>query len=226
MSIKSWNIVLFLALLAVLAGGAYVLYQNHETQLAKVAAEQARIAEEDAAKIAEAEDLAQGFEDALNGFLQDLGMQADEYKKRRKVLHGLIRPENLRSAEYVEENYNLGESTSLALQLQMESIIGLFDAANVKMKALIERLPERKKEAAAESWANIQGQQLETYMQFFDGEQAVITNIRALLSFYNEHKDEMSVDLEKGRILFSDIETQAAAFELTKALNAVTAKQP
>ncbi len=226
MSIKSWNIVLFLALLAVLAGGGYVLYQNHEAQLAKAAAGQARIEAEEAAKQAQAEALAQGFEDALNGFLADLAAQADEYKKRRKVLHGLIRPENLRSTEYIQENYNLGESTSLALQLQMESIIGLFDTANVKMKALIEQLPDGKKAAAAQSWQSIQDEQLETYIRFFDSEQSVISGIRALLSFYNEHKDEMSVDLETGRILFSDVETQAAAFELTKDLKAATTEQP
>ncbi len=210
MSIKQWNILLFLALLAVLSGGGYVLYQSHLGQEAariekleqeRLAEEELRLEEEKAAHLVV---LTQGFEDFLNKFLQDVSRETKEYRKTRKVLVGLIEPANLRSPEYIEENYNLGEASVMSLRLQMDKIMGLFEEAELLFQAQLAKWPEGRGDVISQSWVKMKEKQVNLYLAYFTSEQDLLAAMQELLAFYHERRDVLYVDIGAGRIVLED----------------------
>lgn len=214
MSIKNWNIILVLALLAALAGGGFVLYQNHMEQQAALAQaaleeklEQERLEKEKAEALAA---LRQEFEDFLNGFLKNVATQAREYRQSRKVLMGLVQPADLRASEYIEENYNLGESTVMSLRLQMDKIMGLFEQADQDFATVLEKWPEDKRESMAQNWRETKDKQASLYVAYFASEQELLAAVQELLNFYYQKRDVLKVDIVQDRIVFSDPSDQVA----------------
>ena len=212
MNIKVWNAVLVLALVSVLAGGGYILYLNHQQKQAEIqrqeelaAAEAKREAEERAAERAA---LLQGFEDFLNGFLQDVYTEVQEYKTSRAVMNELLRPGNLRAPEYVEENAALADTTSMSLQLQMNDVLNAFEDADAKIEELLKPMDEETQVRLQARWDAMRDENIAKFVTFFDAEQEILAAQIDLMQFYNENREVMTVDVDNQRILFDDLALQ------------------
>jgi class 3 adenylate cyclase len=186
MSIKSWNIFILIALLAMLAiGGGFLQLNNLKHQ-----AEQ-RVAEKQAAEQRQAN--LQSIEDFLNGFLKEVNDGAREYKQRRVILTNLAEPQNMTSPEYITENASLAESTLMALQLQMDKIMGAFKTADEKFEGLVTVLKEDDQPAVRKKWEDERKEQTDLFMGYFASEQNVLKAYGDLLRFYAEKKDVLKI---------------------------------
>ncbi|MEM7651254.1 MAG: hypothetical protein AAF204_04140 [Pseudomonadota bacterium] len=208
MSIKAWNALLVIALLIVLSGGGYILYQNNLQKQAEAAH---KLAEQQAEEERKAEELAAlrlEFREFLDDFLVKIQTEVREYKKQREVLAGLTKPANLRQTEYIEENARLAESTVLGLQLQMETVMGLFETADEDAKTLIAKFEESERVAIEEDWASLRDENIEKFTDYFTIEQDLMMAHLALIEFYNENKDALEVDVINSRVVFDDVQKQ------------------
>ncbi|MCB1721341.1 MAG: hypothetical protein H6860_03340 [Rhodospirillales bacterium] len=229
MSIKSWNILLVLALVIVLSGGGYILYQNNQQKQAEIAKaeaeEQARIAEETQRKKQEQTALMQNFEDFLNNFLQDINTQVYEYKQARTVMDELLKPGNQSTPEYIIENARLAEGTVMSLQLQMEDILKQFEKANADLKPLIEKLTPDSQDHVRQTWNKIRNENAEKFMAFFESDQEVLSAQLKLIEFYKSHAQILHADIENQRITFDDISLQEQEALLRAKIMATKAAQ-
>ena len=204
-----------IALLICLSGGGYILYQNDQAKRAEIAREEAeKLAkeQEEARKAAEKRAaLNKAFEDFLNGFLGNVYEAVGEYKKGRAVLNDLGKPANLRAPEYIEENARMAERTVLALQLQADDVMSLFQKADADVRVLIEQFEDEGRERVEKGWAEVRDENAEKFMAFFAMDQDVLMAQLKLIEFYNENRDVLDVDIENDRILFDDIAKQEEA---------------
>lgn len=218
MNIKAWNVLLVIALLIVLAGGGYILIEDHQRKQAEIerieAEEQAKA--EEAARI-KAEALAakkQEFENFLNAFLKDIYGKMQEYRQARKVVDNLDKPSNLTKAEYAQENAVFAEQTIMDLELQMGEIMLSFQQADVEAEPLIEKFDEEDQEAIRSQWEKVHTENSEQFTQFFAMDQDILRAQLELLQFYAEHSDALFVNLNRRLVLFEDRELNKQATAL------------
>ncbi|MEZ5814261.1 MAG: hypothetical protein R3E13_06005 [Alphaproteobacteria bacterium] len=204
MNIATWNVLLVVALLIVLSGGGYILYQNNLQKQAEVAQVLAEEQAEAARAKEEEQVLLQEFEDFLNQFLSDVYEKAQAYKQNRGVLNELGKPLNLTEPEYIRENARLAESTVMSLQLQMDDIMNIFEQADADIQDLIGQLEGEARENVRQSWVEVRDENIEKYGAFFATEQDVLMAQLKLIEFYAEHSEVLSVDADNGRVLFED----------------------
>lgn len=212
MNIKAWNALLVIALLIVLGGGGYILYQSDVQKREEIAQEQAEIA---AAAQVEVERLEaarqarlQGFEDFLNDFLREVSVQARAYKKSRAVLNELGKPSNLSEPQYIEENARLAENTVMSLQLKMDDIMSIFTRADQQAQDFIAQFEEDAQVGVQESWSSVRDENAEKYTSFFAAEQDLLMAQLKLIEFYSAQSAALSVDAEHERVLFESVELQ------------------
>lgn len=218
MNIKAWNVLLVIALLIVLAGGGYILNEDHkrkEAEIAKVEAEEQAKAEEEARIKAEA--LAakkQEFEDFLNVFLKDIYGKMQEYRQARKIVDDLDKASNLTKTEYARENAVFAEQTIMDLELQMGEIMLSFQQADLEVEPLIEKFDEDEQEGIQQKWDAVHAENSEKFTQFFAMDQDILRAQLALLKFYADHSDELFVNLNRKLIMFEDRELNRQSQEL------------
>ena len=205
MSIKAWNALLVVALLIVLSGGGYILYQNNQQKQAEIAQ---KLAEAEALKAEQEAALKAEFDDFLKNFLGDIKTHVAEYKKQRQVLEGLSKPSNLRQIEYVEENARLAEGTVMGLQLQMDTVMGLFETADSDIRELIGQFAEEQRAPVTEQWEKLRDENIEKFTLYFTTEQDLMMANLALVEFYNTHREAMEVDVINERVIFDTVELQ------------------
>lgn len=212
MNIQSWNILLVLALLIVLSGGGFILYQDYQQKQAELsrfqAEEQARIEQEKERKAQEQIALMQRFEDFINTFLQDIHAQALEYKKARTVMEELIAPANLATPQYIADNARLAENTVMSLQMQMDDIMNRFKIADENIGNLIADLETENQTRVAAVWDEMRNENTEKLMILFTTDQAVLIAELKLIEFYNEHADDVQMNSVRQHILFDDVTLQ------------------
>lgn len=208
MNIKAWNALLVIALLIVLSGGGYILYQNNEQKQIELAQKEAEAKE--AAERAHQEKIeqAQRFEDFINGFLQQVASEVADYKKSRNVLKNLVEPANLREPEYIQENAKLAESLVMSLQLKMDDVMKSFEAADQKAQTLINELEGESQKTIQEKWIQVRDENAQKFAIYFSMEQDILTAHLRLIEFYEAHSDELEIDVANGHILFEDINLQ------------------
>ena len=212
MSVKAWNALLVLALVIVLSGGGYILYYNYQLRQAEIQMEQERVAAEEKReaeeRAAQRAALLQKFEDFLNNFLQGVYSEVQEYKTSRSVMDALLEPDNLRDADYIAENAQMADSTSMSLQLQMNDILNTFEDADVRIQELLSQLDEETQVRLQARWDNMRNENVSKLVTFFDTEQEILSAQLGLIRFYNDNRAEMSVDTENDRVLFEDVTLQ------------------
>lgn len=219
MKVKLWHVFL---VGAIVAAGVGVVYVRHVEQARQ---EAARLEAEQAAQAQKDREQRAAFEDFLNGFLRGVEESAREYRQRRQVLAGLVRPENLRSPEYVSENASLAESTVLALHIQMDEIMGAFETADGDIAALAAGLSGDGRAAVEQKWQDVRAQQQEKFLAYFASERDVLAAYKALMDFYAARKDGFSVDAESGQVRFTAPEDQAEAATLQSRIDVLSAAQ-
>ena len=218
MNIQAWNALLVLALLIVLGGGGYILYEDNKRKQAEIAQAEAeeRAAEEEAARIAAEEEAArkQAFEDFLNTFLKDVHGKMRDYQKARKVVDDLDNPSNLAKAEYARENAEFAKQTIMDLELQMGEVMLSFEQADQEAEKLIAGFDEDEQAGIREKWEEVHGKYVEDFTQFFAMDQDILRAQLNLLQFYSENNEELFVNLNTNRVLFESAELTAKEQEL------------
>jgi class 3 adenylate cyclase len=222
MSIKSWNIFILISLLAMLGiGGGFLYLNNLQKQSAELVAEKQALKEAADKRQATLE----AVEDFLNGFLREVNDAAREYKQRRVILTNLAQPENMTTPEYIAENGSLAESTLMALQLQMDKIMGVFKTADEKFEALVGVLKEGDQPAVRRKWEDERKAQTDLFMGYFSSEQSVLKAYGDLIRFYAEKKDTLKIDSAAKTISFEAPEDHAKHDELKAALKSAQEQQ-
>lgn len=218
MNIQAWNALLVIALLIVLGGGGYILYEDNKRKQAEIAQVEAeeRAAEEEAARIEAEVEAArkQAFEDFLNNFLKDVHGKMREYQKARKVVDDLDNPSNLTKAEYARENAKFAEQTVMDLELQMGEVMLSFEQADQEAEKLIAGFDEEEQPGIREKWEDVHGKYVEDFTQFFSMDQDILRAQLTLLQFYAEHSEELFVNLNANRVLFEADELAVEEQEL------------
>lgn len=219
MKVKLWHVFLASAIVAGGVGVGVVLhFKNVRLEAERVKAEQEAQDRKD-------EELRAAFEDFLNGFLREVEKGALEYRQRRQILASLVRPENLKTPEYAQENASLAESTILALHIQMDEIMGAFARADEKISALTPGLSEAGRAIVEAKWQEVRKKQQDQFAAYFASERDVLAAYKALVDFYAVKKDAFTVDVESGEIRFAAPEDQAQAAELRGRIEQLDAAQ-
>ncbi len=210
MNIKAWNALLVLALLIVLAGGGYILYEDNKRKQAEIEQAEAeeRAAAEEAARIeAEKEALKkQAMEDFLNDFLKDIHGKMREYQKARKVIEDLDNPSNLTKKEYATENAKFAEQTIMDLELQMGEVMLSFEQADQEAEELISTFDEEERPVIRAKWEEVHSKYADEFTQFFEMDQDILRANLKLLQFYSDHNEELFVNLNTNRVMFESDE--------------------
>ncbi|MBX2833651.1 MAG: hypothetical protein KTR28_01630 [Micavibrio sp.] len=215
------KLLIAIVVIALLGGIGFVVYQEKQkadfiaVQEAKVQAELVEKRQAEASKRAEI------FENFLNSFLQIVAKEAKEYKHGRAVLVGLILPENLRNADYITENYTLGEATVMSLRLQMDKIMGIFDDADNQFDSIISNWPEEDTREIREGWDQVKQNHTQLYVEYFDSEQAILSGVLKLLEFYDAHKTQIGYDEVSGQLTFADPSVEGQADDIKLDLEAL-----
>ncbi len=158
------------------------------------------------------------FEDALNNFLRSVHAQARDYKKQRKVLNELVRPENLRSTAYVEENYLLVHEIVPDLRGKMNALMGSFAETEKEIHSLLEGTSPEFRQTVLRSWKNLKDKQASQFIVFFMKEEETLPLYETLMAFYYEHRSEYSFNQDENEILFQTPENQLKARVLRDAI--------
>lgn len=219
MKVRLWHVFLAGAIAAGIVGGASILhFKNLRIEAEKTRAEQEAQNRKD-------REVKAAFEDLLNSFLREVERNALEYRQRRQILSGLVKPENLGKPEYAEENASLAESTILALNIQMDEIMNAFAKADEEISALTQELSEEERLAAAQKWAEVRKKQRDMFAAYFASERDIIGAYKELIDFYAVKRDGMSVDVANGKIRFSSPEDQEKAEEIKRRIEALNSAQ-
>lgn len=225
MNVKFWNLFLVLALLLSLSVGGGILYQNH---LAKQA-EMARIKAEEMQKVAEAQNrerkIKAEFEEFLNALLKQIAAESELYKKSRMVLTGLVQPMNMAQPEYIKENAALAEDTLATLRGQMDKIMNLFTEANQRVEKLTADISPEARATILESWNKMRAEEIGLFVQYFESEQVVLDDYKALIDFYAQKREALHVDAQSGEIVFDDPEDEKKAMALRAEIKELTIQQ-
>ncbi|MCC6597986.1 MAG: hypothetical protein IT559_04280 [Alphaproteobacteria bacterium] len=217
MNKKLWYILLaFVLFVGVFSGVLAYMSAKRQEQAGKqyVAEQKAQNAE-----------IKADFEVFLNGFLADVEKNAFAYKQRRKVLTGLIKPENMKMPEYIEENASLAESTILALHLQMNEILEAFAKADHEIETLLPGLPEGERIAARQKWEQVRTNSQDQFTGYFASERDILAAYKKLLHFYAEKKESISIDSESNAVYLLKPEDQKEALALQKDIKDLEAAQ-
>lgn len=169
--------------------------------------------------------LEQRFEYTLNVMLRDVAQKAAEYKKQRKVMTELVKPENLGNKEYVAENFELLQQTSQELNQKAAEILEVFEKADTEIHTLAQGYPEEGRANVLEKWSALKTDRAGAYQSFFALEQDVIQAHERLMRFYFNKRDYYDVNAETGEITFQKESDQRLANTLQLQLNRLNRSQ-
>ncbi len=165
------------------------------------------------------------FENFLNEFLRNVNEQVKDYKTQRKVLAETIKPLNLRSPAYVEENYMLMQRTAPELRQKMEALMQTFSQAGNRVEALIASQPPEARDAILKEWQQMEKKRVGAYISFFLIEEDLIKVYEQLMGFYYQTSPVFKVDVENDRIVFDNAEDEVRNLAFLKTLDKLSEKQ-
>ena len=144
------------------------------------------------------------FEDFLNSFLDELQIKMMAYNNKRKIARDLIKPENVRTPEYLQENSKMLQEISAEMNTDMDNIIQTFKQADRDIKDLVNISISGDKDVILQKWETVREKQLETYMAFFIHEKELLTEYRELFNFYFSLGQNLQVDVTNNELIVSD----------------------
>lgn len=173
-----------IALIVLILGGGYVFLQNANKAQELSDAEKAAL---------HAASIEGQFETTLNAFLQNVDTRVKAYKLNRKILQDLIKTDNLRSPEYISENYAIAQDMAAQMNTEINSILGEFETADARIKELVENEEITQKNKILNRWTEVKNTQAKTYIDFFAFEQELLDRHVRLLEIYNEGRNAIEV---------------------------------
>lgn len=165
------------------------------------------------------------FETLLNDFLKDIKAQMRDYVRQRKVIVESVRPVNLRTPEYVEENYNMVITLIPTLRMKIDALMQSFSQAEEEIKTLLEGQPPQMQENIMRQWNELKDNEAVAYVEFFNIEGDILNAYEELMTFYYNKSGVFDVDMEADKILFKSSEDEAASKYLLQKIEVLTHTQ-
>lgn len=208
---------------ALAAGGAYLYVQD----LREAEAERQRIAAlakakaERAARLEEVQSL---FDTYLNSFIKDLKIAMREYRADRSVLPRMIAAYNFQTPEYAKENYVVFvEDVSPSLRKKADDVLSIFSEYNEKVATELNDDDDDIAQDFARQWNEMSEEQLESYVDYFVREDALISAYGDLMRFYVRYSNLYSIDPEDEVFIFQREEDEEKHLLLLQRLSAASA---
>ncbi len=129
------------------------------------------------------------FETALNDFLDIVDRRVTDYKEKRSIIHELVKPMNMGSPEYVEENYTIAQEMVPEMNADIEALLAEFNTAQERILILLKDDAITEESIILTKWNEVKQTQIKTYTDFFAFEQELLERYLRLLEVYNEGKD-------------------------------------
>lgn len=167
----------------------------------------------------ETECCAEEVQNILDQMLADVRDQARAYTEARKALDNLVKPAQLQSDSYVEENFVVMQDLLPLLQARIESILSIFEETGHRLGEMAQsENGETISPAAEKKWEALQSGIVASYRQYFALEQRSLDTTSKLLTFYYSRLGSFSYDAGSDSIIFNNPEDAAQAAEFRAAL--------
>lgn len=158
---------------------------------------------------------AKDFEAFLNSFLKGLAKQTAQYKKDRRILKEAINPYNLIGTENAEQSYTIfRDEIGPMLRNKSERLLSVFAESEKVVQGLLEDKSAATKDRLFSAWKNLEKEHMNGLLDFIENEDRLITAHEELLKFYFVHSKLYKVDMDSGKIVFSNEKYTAREAEL------------
>ena len=164
-------------------------------------------------------------EASLNQLLEDVYIEMQEYRKRRKILDDLIKPSNLRDAQYIAESYQVSLQTIPDLKKRSNRIIQIFSAKDAEIKAMIKGRSATAQKNILQSWARVKGEQVDLYVDYFVLEQEILTRYETLMQLYFENRNGVTYSESSNQLMIKPDALNAKALNLTQEIKSLKQQQ-
>lgn len=182
------------------------------------------IPQETASK-AQVEDISPRIEAAMENFTGQVNEKALAYRQQRKVLSEMARPENLRTPEYIGENFNLMQSMIPELRLKMNDLLQAFESTEQEIQVILQEQPEETRQMVLNKWQPMKEKQMAQYVNFFAAEEEILGAYQELMAFYKDRSASIQVDPATDVILFENPEDQVQSDQYWEKIRQLTEKQ-
>ena len=167
----------------------------------------------------------QSFERSLNDFLRQVDARMQDYRNDRKVLEGLVRPENMRDPAYIAENYALAQEVIPSLRTQMDALLNVFDEKEKEVRAILANQPESARKRIFKYWKDMKNEQASAFVTYFTVEDEIIKAHEALIQFYYAHRQSITYDRDNNEVHFVNPEDDARAQALRQVIRNLKRQQ-
>lgn len=153
---------------------------------------------------------AKEFETFLNRFLKELAKETTQYKKDRRILKEAIDPYNLAGTDNAELSYR-GFRDEIAPMLRKKGayVLDIFGRSERVVEGLLADKSETVKEKLLAEWKALEKEHMHALLDYFEKEDQLIQAHEELLKFYFIHSKLYKVDMDAGKIVFSNEKYQA-----------------
>jgi len=165
------------------------------------------------------------FEASLNDLLKGIFVEVNDYRERRRILNNIVRPENLRNAQYISEGYALALQTIPDLQARSVSIIAKFGEKEAEIKRLIKDRPADAQKTILSEWNSMKGEQVDLYVQYFTIEQNILDRYQSLIGLYYQNRQSVIYDEVRNIVSFEGQGLNARAGELSQDITHLKKEQ-
>lgn len=155
------------------------------------------------ARQAEVDQLAQDFEDVLNGLLNDVQDKVKAYKRARTVLTEIVQPVNLARPENVTENADVMQRVIPDLRGKMDGIMLAFERADEQVNGVLAGAEGAAQDKLLAIWRQTRDQHVTDYVAFFEVEEQIIDAHSALMAFYQRALPYYSYDAQADQLVFN-----------------------
>lgn len=215
MNSRKGTIISILVTVLLTIGGVYVM-NNHYYE---------RFDKSEPPELPLSPELLEDFEGLLNGFLREVDQGVFDYKKERQVLVEMLKPDSLRFPEYVAENYDTAGQIVLSLNKRMDAVLGMFSAADQKVKDRLLQEPESSRDRILARWDNLVLTHGGFYQVYFANEKEMLGVYLELMEFYYQKRMEFGVDVDMDKIVFKNPDDEKMQSRLRQRIADIQKKQ-
>lgn len=164
-------------------------------------------------------------EASLNEMLSDVYTELQAYRERRKILHDIVRPRNLRNAKYINESYNLAQQTIVDLGARHDKIMTIFDQKEMEIKNMVKDRPEATKNNVMQAWERMKSKQVRLYQKYFAIEKEMLGYYDGLITLYHQNSDAVMYSAQTDKVIFNSFTLNEQAGILSGNIQALKQQQ-
>jgi len=164
------------------------------------------------------------FETIINTFLENLEVRMGEYRKKRQAIQDILKPQSMRSFEYVPENDTFARTIMAEMDAEMNAVIAEFAETDTEMRELLGRMDPEDAAVLLGEWDATRKTQLNEYEAFFTQERKIFDLYRVILEIYAGSGGAYSVNVENGTVKFDDAQLQAAYEDAINIINEISSR--